>query len=235
MKSTLAYRYTYTETLSAVIALRESLEGKHLDNPFIVALMVHLKKIEEKLRQSIAYHDQNSLAEESDSVDIEFNEAFKKVRTFVEMYSEMEEFGVIAESCAEIKDVIHRHGRNLHTKPKDEQIALFDSVLQEVSPETIAAAGVEVILQPAMEKHNKLKEIEKARHSAAAVGEKVDPPSEISKQAKPLIASLHNHLQDFAHLGDEGYITTLTEVNAKLTPIVTRVKARKTRSEHPAN
>lgn len=235
IKSALASRYTYSETLSATIALSESLEGKHLDNPFVVFATTTLKKHEADLRASIAFHDQNNRAEESDTIDGTFNESYKKLRSVVELYGDMHEFGEVAANCSEIRDIIHRHGRNLHQKPKDEQISLFDSVLAEIPAELVDAANVRPLFDPVVAAHNSLKRIEKERSAATANSEAILSPTEISKALKPLITKIHNHLIDFADFGVEEYIDTLAVINAKLAPIVTRVKTRKTRQENEVN
>lgn len=235
MGSILAYRYTSTETLSAIIAMRETLQDKHSDNPFIVLLIEKLQILEEKLRASIAFHDKDNQSSESDAVDIQFNESFKKLRSMVELYSEMDEFGDVAQKCAEIRDVIHRHGRDLHDKPKDEQISLFDSVIEEIPAETVDAANIRPLFDPVVTFHNNLKDLEKARRAAVANSESISSPTDIAKQIKPLLTKLHNHITDFAELGEENYTATVTTINAKLAPIVTRVKTRKTKSENEIN
>lgn len=130
-----APRYRSDETLSALGAVLSGIGENHQDDLFITALTPYLSKGAEELRASIAYHDRKSLAADSEAVDGEFNESFVKLRDYVELMATVPQFGARAESSEKITDIIRRHDRNLHNKPKDEQIALFDSVLAEVGEE----------------------------------------------------------------------------------------------------
>ncbi len=229
-------RYRYTETLSATGSILEILDGRHSNNGYVQKTVEQLQVHENHLRASIAYHDQGSLAQESDTLDEQFNRAFKKFRNFADMMSENEEFGEIAVNCAVISSVITNHDRELHQKPKDIQISLFDSVVTELNPtengSVIDQAGIRQLFTPLYNIHTELKEIETTRSSVAATAETIPAPYEVARLANPLLLRLHRHISEYADLGDESYAETLTMINTKLAPLVTRVKSRITRAEN---
>ncbi len=232
MASMLTSRYNAMETLSALTSVTATLEGKHLDNPFLTLLHSSLSTAAEELRASISFHDQESLAAESDHVDTKFNESFKKLRTMVETMSEMHEFGEQATHCATVRDLINRHDRNLHRLPKDEQITLFDSLMTELNDELIEKAQIRPLTVQVVQHHQELKSIEENKKASAVSKEGIESPSKLSAAAKPKLNALMNHIADFADLGSDPYKETLTELHADLAPIVTRVKTRTTRMEN---
>lgn len=237
-------KYHIRETHSVGTSFQELLTGKHLDNPYLIKIFAKLIVLIKELGNSIAFHEQESLAEESDAVDYDFNEAYKKLRTFIETKAALPELGVESEKCQIMSDIINRHNRDLHEFPKDEQIIAwdsvhkeFDSLEEEVNGESrtiMELGGVDVLYTPVVAHHKALKKIEKERAELGTVKREVRSPSDIIKEVKPVIQKIYSHLEDFADLDEPDYLNTVNEIDAKIAPVVTRVKARITKNRNSA-
>jgi len=225
--------------LSASTAVNEAIAEKHITDPMVVLFSGLLKSTEAQLRASIAYHEQDSLAEQSDKVDGKFNELYVPFRNVVEAMSVAAGLGETSGYSAQVASVLNSHDRNLHTRSKDEQISLFDNVITEVGHGTeesiVTKAGFDQLFNPIVETHLELKEIEKTRAANSSNAKDVPAPYEVAKEAQPLISKLYDHLSIMVKYGgDESYSETLNAINSRLAPIVTRVKARRTRRENEA-
>jgi len=231
--------YRYHEVLSAASAVNEEIAEKHITDPLVVLLSDLLVKKEEELRASIAYHEQNSLAEKSDEVDGRFNDLYVPFRNVVEAMGIATGLGETSHYSAQVASVLKSHDRNLHNRSKDEQISLFDNIVTEVGHGTedsiVAKAGFNQLFIPIVDTHLELKEIEKTRAANSSNAKDVPAPYEVAKAAQPIISKLHEHLSVMVQYGaDESYSDTLNAVDSRLAPIVSRVKARLTRRENEA-
>lgn len=236
--SILSSSYRSGEAYSAATGIIEVIGDSHSDNPFVVAFVEALKEGTEELRESIAFHDQEGLAEDSEEIDHQFNKAYKKFRGMVEMKAEMDEYGKQADACKVISEILNRHGRDLYTMPKDEQISIFDSVILELKPEEkdsiIDIASIRQLFTPLHKIHLELSEIESRRTTLNSTKKDVTPPYLLTKKITPLLQEIHHHFVAFAKLGNTEYQATLNDLDAKLAPIIARVKARKTRRANKA-
>ncbi len=110
--------------------------------------------------------------------------------------------------------------------------------MEQLKPEdensVIDLAGVRQLVKPTFENHVELKDLENARSVQASAQDSIPAPYEVAKRATPLLTKLRGHFVNFTDLGDGSYEQTLSELDAKLSPIVTRVKARLTRRENEA-
>lgn len=236
----LSSRYYIREVLSVGTSFRELLTGRHLNNPYIVKLFAKLIVLIDELQESIAFHEQETLAEDSDAMDHEFSEAYKKLRSLIEVKAGLPEMGLESEKCHIMSEILNRHDRDLHELSKDEQINAWDSVMKEFNfveeeeDSMVDHGGVRKLYTPVVVHHKELKAIEKKRAELGSLKKEVRSPSDISKNTKPVIQKIYDHLQDFADLEEPEYIQTINDVDAKIAPVVTRVKARTTRNKHSA-
>ncbi len=240
MSTILASKYRYHETLSAMVIFREVLEGKHVSSAYVGSHYTRLGYIEQNLLKSIAFHEQNNFAEQSDEIQKLFITSFLKLRAMVELLETMEnEYGAKALRAREIMNIIHRHDRNLHKRSKDECINLFESVTTECNlnkeDSIVSQAGVTELFMPAIEHLSHLKRIEELRANNAASSEYIAAPSIVAKAASPLLTHLHNHLTDMAEMDQPEYRDSLVNINARLAPIIQRVKSRTTRLENSSH
>ncbi len=239
MAGTLINRYRYHEVLSATTAVNEEIAEKHSTDPLVILFSKLLKEKEEQLRSAIAFHDQSTLAEQSDEVDGRFNELFVTFRNVVEAMGAATGMGATSELSAKVATILNSHDRNLHNRSKDEQISLFDNIINEVGHGTdnsiIAQAGFTQLFNPIVETHLELKEIEKTRVTKSTNAKDIPAPYEVAKDTQPLISKLHDHLSVMVQYGgDDSYSATLNAIDTRLSPIITRVKARLTRRENEA-
>ncbi len=236
MSTILASKYRYHETLSSMVIFREVLNGKHGGDVYVESHITKLHTIEKRLLQSIAFHEQNSFAQQSEVIQHQFITSFVKLRSMVELLETMEdEYGKKARRAREIKNIIHRHDRNLHKRSKDEFINLFDSIITECDPHAegsmVAEAGVKQLFLPIIDHLTNLKGIEEQRANNVAHSEYIDSPSIVAKEASPLMTHLHKHLEDMAEMEEQDYRHSLVNIDARLAPIIQRVKSRSTRME----
>ncbi|MGM0444210.1 MAG: hypothetical protein ACQEQV_08495 [Fibrobacterota bacterium] len=230
MKALYTHHYSATETYTASKAILSTLSGSRGDSDILTAAREKLAELHEELRQSIAFHDRPSLPAESRELDGRFNTGFRRLRDYVELTAEMEELGQRAEYAAEIRAIIQTHGRRLYEKPKSEQIVLFDSILQELSPRTLDGAGVTALITSLREVHEELRAIEKERREVAAARRMIPGPYALSRKIHPLLTLINTHIENGALLLPEVYGPTRRVLNVKLSPLIQRVRSRRTRA-----
>lgn len=234
----LSSRYYVREALSVGTSIKELLTGRHLNNPYIVKILAKLVALINELQESIAFHEQETLAKDSDDIDYEFNESYKKLRSFIEVKAGLPEIGVESEKCQIMSEILNRHDRDLHELSKDEQINAWDSVMKEFNfveeeeDSLVDHGGVRKLYTPVVAHHTKLKAIENKRAELGSLKKEVRSPSDISKNVKPVIQKIYDHLSDFADLDEPEYIQTKNDLDAKIAPVITRVKARETRNKN---
>lgn len=227
--------YRTVETLGALRIFLEVLLNRHTDNVFIVKAVEKLVELEKALTESKAYHDKNTLAEQSDQFDSEFNTVFTQLLNAVELFSGVEGYGRRSRACGMISSIIATQNRNLHRCSKQDQITLFDNVIMQCKPHDenslVDVADVRPIFEKAMEHHNNLKSVEKARAINTAQDKKVPAPYEVTKEINPLINTIYEHIVAFSDLDEPEYKETLDQIMGHMKPLVTKIKRRITAAE----
>ncbi len=222
------------EVHSASNAIKELCSPKAETNLFLGSYLAKLAIEVIVLSKSIAKESSEDLTETARLEDQSFDSKFEDLRNLSEMKAEMSSLGAESEACATIAKSIEDHGGKIEEFSRAVQITTMDVVLEkwaeESFQEVITKAKVRPLYLDVVETHNALKSTEALRTTLSAESEDVKPMWEAKRAVTPLLSSIYNHIVDYAAIDNVEYKELLVSLKAKLAPISSQVRSRKTRN-----
>lgn len=231
--------YRNTETYSALLIFNAGIAALPAGDMVLDKLRTKFTANEERLRRSFAFHEQKSLAQESEDLVAAFGRSFRKLRNMANILADSPaEYPARSPHAKEVLSVLDQHDPKLYSRSKDEIINIFESIATECrygeEDSVLKLSDTLPLFETAINQVLQLKQIEELRAAATIEGHELLTPSELAKEIKPDLTYMHNHLMKVADMGESAYRDALASIDVHLAPIITRVKTRITRAEHAA-
>ncbi len=216
----------------------ETFTGDYTTNSFLTEYLENLKEKQNILANSHEDTKQKELTSQAKEMDDSFDTQFVTLRDLVETKAEIVALGGESEASEKVAALIKNHSRNVHTLPRHSQLSTMEKLIEDMETEdmlqAIDVARVKPLVENLLESHKALKEIETQRSSLKLEAQSTLTFHQASQEALTPLMALYNHVEDYAKI-NEIYKPLLQQIDTKLTPIVTQVKARRTRSESENN
>lgn len=239
MSTIYVQKYRTTEIYSALIIFNEGVAALPEGDIVLDKMRARFTDYEERMRKSFAFHEQESLAAESNDILARFARSFRKLRDMgVILADSQEEYGDRAVNAQKVVAGINQHDPKLYHRSKDEIVNIFESLAKECEfgseSSILVLSDLLPLFNTCMTLVQQLKQIEELRAATVIEGDELSTPSIIAVEIRPDLNFLHSHLKKVADMGETPYADVLASIDVHLAPIITRVKSRITRAEHAA-
>ncbi len=216
----------------------EACTGKDEANGFLNDYLAHLAVKVNIVGKALAKSEADILTAEAKESDDIFDSSLVDYRSIIRAKSAISSLGVEQEACTTLYDGLIRHGGDIENLPRHEQITAMDNYITEFSSEQNSVlfekGRVSPVFAAVKESHFALKAKESER-SANSITEGAIPGEFAAATAtNKVLSRIYNHIVHYSQIDKMGYAEILTELDTKLAPIVTQVKARITRSKSEA-
>jgi hypothetical protein len=209
-------------------------DNKFPGDPFLTALIPLIKEHSAQLEQSMAISSKSKFTEMISRADNEFDSCFCSFKDYTEALAKLPIMPESAVAAQTIDAIITKHGRNLHTLGRQEQIGRMNALAFELNtPEMhseLQIAGLKPLYEMLIDKHEKLVGLYQLR----ATKEKtvnIQPPCEAKKVLAEDLSDLYNYFARFSRFGSDEYKETALQIQSVFAKIIPAARSRHSRGQ----